>query len=69
MIIAIIIITYCYCGTGSSVGIATGYGLEGPGIETHSRFSSVLHSIVQNSVVYSSPISKCNTIYQTLGHC
>jgi hypothetical protein len=25
------------CGPGSSVGIATGYGLDGPGIET--RFS------------------------------
>ena len=23
------------CGPGSSVGIATGYGLDGPGIETH----------------------------------
>ena len=24
---------YCACGPGSSVGIATGYGLDGPGIE------------------------------------
>ena len=31
-----------YCGPGSSVGIATGYGLEGPGIESQwgSRFSA-----------------------------
>jgi len=26
--------TKMYCGPGSSVGIATGYGLEGPGIES-----------------------------------
>jgi hypothetical protein len=25
--------TYMYCGPGSSVGIATDYGLDGPGIE------------------------------------
>ena len=25
---------YCNCGPGSSVGIATGYGLDGPGIES-----------------------------------
>jgi hypothetical protein len=25
---------YFYCGPGSSVGIATGYGLDGPGIES-----------------------------------
>jgi hypothetical protein len=24
----------CLCGSGSSVGIATGYGLDGPGIES-----------------------------------
>ena len=24
---------YHICGTGSSVGVATGYGLDGPGIE------------------------------------
>ena len=28
------------CGPGSSVGIATGYGLDGPGIESRSRFSA-----------------------------
>jgi len=30
------------CGPGSSVGIATGYGLEGPGIESRwgARFSA-----------------------------
>ena len=30
------------CGPGSSVGIATGYGLDGPGIESHcgARFSA-----------------------------
>ena len=30
------------CGPGSSVGIATGYGLDGPGIESRwgARFSS-----------------------------
>ena len=27
-------VTYDYCGPGSSVGIATGYGLDGPGIES-----------------------------------
>jgi hypothetical protein len=25
---------FCVCGPGSSVGIATGYGLDGPGIES-----------------------------------
>jgi hypothetical protein len=25
---------YCYCGPGNSVGIATGYRLDGPGIES-----------------------------------
>jgi hypothetical protein len=31
----IIFILYCIiCGPGSSVGIATGYGLDGPGIES-----------------------------------
>jgi hypothetical protein len=29
----IVCITEVFCGTGSSVAIATGYGLEGPGIE------------------------------------
>ena len=33
IIIIIIIITY-YCGPGSVVGRATGYGLDGPGIES-----------------------------------
>jgi hypothetical protein len=27
-------ITILICGTGSSVGVATGYGLDGPGIES-----------------------------------
>jgi hypothetical protein len=27
-------VTLCYRGPGSSVGIATGYGLDGPGIES-----------------------------------
>jgi hypothetical protein len=26
--------THTFCGPGSSVGIATGYGLDGPGIES-----------------------------------
>ena len=26
--------TYCICGPGSSVGIVTGYGLDGLGIES-----------------------------------
>jgi len=32
---------YILCGPGSSVGIATGYGLDGPGIESRwgARFS------------------------------
>ena len=30
----IIIPYYIKCGPGSSVGIATGYGLDGPGIES-----------------------------------
>jgi hypothetical protein len=35
IIIIIIIITYSLtCGPGSSVGIATGYRLDGPGIES-----------------------------------
>jgi hypothetical protein len=31
-----------YCGPGNSVGIATGYGLDGPGIESRcgTRFSA-----------------------------
>jgi hypothetical protein len=29
--------TSAYCGPGSSVGIATGYGLDGPGIESRWR--------------------------------
>jgi hypothetical protein len=29
--------TYCKCGPGSSVGIVTGYGLDGPGIESRWR--------------------------------
>jgi hypothetical protein len=38
-------ITLClhlYCGPGSSVGIVTGYGLDGPGIESRwrARFSA-----------------------------
>jgi len=34
--------TYCKCGPGSVVGIATGYGLDGPGIEFRrgARFSA-----------------------------
>jgi len=34
--------TLCRCGPGSSVGIATGYGLDGPGIESRwrTRFSA-----------------------------
>jgi hypothetical protein len=33
---------YFYCGPGSSVGIATSYGLDGPGIESRwgARFSA-----------------------------
>jgi len=27
-------VTVATCGSGSSVGIATGYGLDGPGIES-----------------------------------
>ena len=27
-------LSYCRCGPGTSVGIATGYGLDGPGIES-----------------------------------
>jgi hypothetical protein len=27
-------VSYYICGLGSSVGIATGYGLDGPGIES-----------------------------------
>ena len=31
----------CWCGLDSSVGIATGYGLDGPGIESRrARFSA-----------------------------
>jgi len=44
------------CGPGSSVGIATDYGLDGPGIESRwaARFSTppdrpwVLHSLLYN---------------------
>ena len=34
------------CGPGSSVGIATGYGLDGPGIESRwgARFSAPVHT-------------------------
>jgi len=35
------------CGPGSSVGIATGYGLDGPGIESRwggGRFSAPVHT-------------------------
>jgi hypothetical protein len=34
--------TYFYCGSGSSVGIATGYGLDGTGIESRwgAKFSA-----------------------------
>jgi hypothetical protein len=34
------------CGPGSSVGIATGYGLDGPGIESRwgAGFSAPLHT-------------------------
>ena len=38
---------YTYmCGPGSSVGIATGYGLDGPGIESQwgLRFSAPVHT-------------------------
>ena len=28
---------YCRCGPGSSVGLATGYGLDGPGIDSQCR--------------------------------
>jgi hypothetical protein len=40
-------IYYCewICGPGSSVGIATGYGLDGPGIE--SRWGARLFAHVQ----------------------
>ena len=31
----------CVCGPGSSVGIATDYGLDGPGIE--SRWGEIFH--------------------------
>ena len=39
----VIFINYSFhCGPGSSVGIATGYGLDGPGIESRcGRFSAV----------------------------
>jgi hypothetical protein len=30
----VVIYIYLFCGPGSSVGIATGYGLDGPGIES-----------------------------------
>jgi uncharacterized membrane protein YfcA len=29
----------CICGLGSSVGIATGYGLDGPGIESQQQWN------------------------------
>jgi hypothetical protein len=29
-----IAVLYLYCGSGSSVGIATGYGLDGPRIDS-----------------------------------
>ena len=36
----------CVCGPGSLVGIATGYGLDGPGIESRwvARFSAHVQS-------------------------
>jgi hypothetical protein len=35
------------CGPGSSVGTATGYGLDGPGIESllEARFSAPVHTV------------------------
>jgi len=36
---------YLFCGPGSSVGIATGYGLDGPGIE--SRWGARFYAPVQ----------------------
>jgi len=33
---------YYFCGTGSVVGIATAYGLDGPGIE--SRWGEIFHT-------------------------
>ena len=35
-----------YCGPGSSVGIVTGYGLDGPGIESRwgARFSACVQT-------------------------
>ena len=30
----LLVVYICTCGQGSSVGIGTGYGLDGPGIES-----------------------------------
>jgi hypothetical protein len=38
-------IRVCTCGPGSSVGMATGYGLDGPGIE--SRWGARFFALVQ----------------------
>jgi len=35
------------CGAGSSVGIATGYGLDGPGIESRWRWGARFSTPVQ----------------------
>jgi hypothetical protein len=35
----------CFCGPGSSIGIATGYGLDDPGIE--SRWRQDFSALVQ----------------------
>ena len=39
-------VSYCVVGPGSSVGIATGYGLDGPAVEARwgVRFSAPVHT-------------------------
>ena len=40
----IVCITEVFCGPGSSVGIATGYGLDGPGIEFRWGGCEIFHT-------------------------